>query len=46
MHSKADVLLYSVVETVWFPCIREEYERNGLTKVVELKTASSNGVHD
>jgi hypothetical protein len=46
MHSKVDVLFDSVVETVWFPCICEEYEGDGLTKVIELKTASSNSVDD
>ena len=46
MHSKVDVFLNSVVETVWFPCICEKYEGDGLTKVIELKSASSNGIHD
>ena len=46
MQSKIDVLLDSVVKTVWFPCICEEYEGDGLTKVIELETASSDGVHD
>ena len=46
MHSKVDVLLDSVVETVWFPRVCEEYEGDSLTKVVELETTSSNCVDD
>jgi hypothetical protein len=46
MHSKVDVLFDFVVETVWFPSICEEYEGNGLTKIIELETASSDGVHN
>ena len=46
MQSEIDVLLDSVVKAVRFPCVCEEYEGDGLTKVIELETASSDGVHN
>lgn len=46
MHSKVDVLLDSVIETIWFPRICEKYEGDRLTKIIKLKSASPNGVHD
>jgi hypothetical protein len=46
MHPKIDILLDSVVKAIWFPCICEEHEGDGLTKVIELETAGSDGVHD
>lgn len=46
MHTHLPILLDTVVETVGLPCLGEEDERDGLTKVVELKSAGTHSVHD
>jgi hypothetical protein len=46
VHPKIRVLAHVVVETVGPPGVGEEDEGDGLTEVVQLQTASANGVHD
>jgi hypothetical protein len=46
VHSEIGVLFDFVVETGGFPCVGEEDEGYGLSKVVELEAAGAYGVHD
>lgn len=46
MHTKVRVFLDSVVEAVRLPGLGEEDERDSLSEIIELQTASTDGVHD
>ena len=46
MHTKVDVLLDPVVETIRLPSIREKHERHSLSEIIELQATCTGSVHD
>ena len=46
MHAEVGVLLDPVVEAIRLPIIREKHERHGLSEIVKLQAACTDGVHD